>query len=298
MNLAKHYVNANMMQRESAKNVIEEFSNELSMVRGKCIDIGSGPGDVTKEFLLPRLQPDVVVIGSDISQYMTDYGNLNYAKDKRLSFIVLDIEAELPSEENEQYDCVVSFSCLHWCQNIRQAFENIYKLLRPGGRALVEFLAHHDSFESYHEMKKNPQYEPYMRDINRYIPYFQYSKNSRASLRRILEETGFAIIHCSEREKTFTYENREMLREHIVAVNPFVSNMPDNMKVKFIDDLTENIMTHRILRPYIKKQREHEEEEVTLNRYYVLLAYVKKPRVAPSCTKCNKHVETYSQILI
>lgn len=174
---------------------------------------------------------------------MTDYSNLNYADDKRLSFIVLDIETtELPSEENEQYDCVVSFSCLHWCQNIRQAFENIYKLLRPGGRALVEFIAHHDSFESYHEMKKNPQYEPYMRvtiatemirrtlnviisptsskraflftlqDLNRYVPYFQYCKNSRASLRRILEETGFIIIHCSEREKTFTYENQEMLR--------------------------------------------------------------------------------------
>lgn len=69
MNSAKHYVNANFMQRESAKNVIEEFSNELSMVRGKCIDIGSGPGDVTKEFLLPRLQPDVVVVGKRMRIY-------------------------------------------------------------------------------------------------------------------------------------------------------------------------------------------------------------------------------------
>lgn len=82
--------------------------------------------------------------------------------------------------------------------------------------------------------------------------------------------------------------------EHILAVNPFVSNMPDNIKVKFIDDLTETVMTHRILHPHKKKQREHEEEEVTLNRHYILLTYVKKPRVAPLCAKCNKHIETYS----
>lgn len=132
-----------MMQRESAKDVIAEFSSELSMIRGKCMDLGCGPGDVTKELLIPRLQNDVavvgkwmkighelgvsvsfiyyyIILGSDTSQYMTDYGNVNYADDKRLSFIVLDIEkTELPSEQNEQYDCVVSFSCLHWCQDLR-----------------------------------------------------------------------------------------------------------------------------------------------------------------------------------
>lgn len=63
---ATNYINANVMQRESAKNIMEEFSNELSMIRGKCIDIGSGPGDVTKELLLPRLQSDVTVVGKRI----------------------------------------------------------------------------------------------------------------------------------------------------------------------------------------------------------------------------------------
>lgn len=64
MNLATVYVNASVIQKQSAKNTIEEFSDELSMIRGKCLDIGSGPGDVTKNLLLPRLQSDVVVVGN------------------------------------------------------------------------------------------------------------------------------------------------------------------------------------------------------------------------------------------
>ncbi|EFN83053.1 Uncharacterized protein yxbB [Harpegnathos saltator] len=289
-----------MMQRESAKNILEEFSSELALVRGKCMDIGSGPGDVTKELLLPRLHSDVVVVGADISQYMTDYGNLNYADDKRLSFKVFDIETELlPNEEIEQYDCVVSFSCMHWCRDIKRAFRNIYKLLRPGGKALIEFMAHHDSFESYREMKKEPQYEPYMTDINRYIPYFQYCKDSRASLRKILEETGFHVIHCSERQTTYTYENRQTLRAHVLAVDPFISNMPDNLKDRYMDDLMDEVMTTEIVRLHKKKQQTPENEnkngseKITLDKYYILLTYVKKPRTYPVCVKCNMHIETY-----
>ncbi|XP_014471981.1 PREDICTED: juvenile hormone acid O-methyltransferase-like [Dinoponera quadriceps] len=293
MNFVKHYVRANMMQRATAKDIMEEFSNELAMIRGKCIDIGSGPGDITKELLLPRLQPDVIVVGSDISQYMTDYGNINYAEDKRLSFIVLDIETtELSSEENGQYDFAVSFSCLHWCQDMRRVFGNIYKLLRPNGRALVEFIAHHGAFECYYKLKRNAQYEPYMQDVDRYIPYFQNCKNPRESLRKILDNTGFKIIHCSQREATFTFESKEILREHILAVNPFVSRMPDDIKDKFIDDLTEDIILHQIVRPHKMKQQtqEPENQTITLDRYYTLLVYVKRPRSAPLCIKCNTNI--------
>lgn len=84
-----------------------------------------------------------------------------------------------------------------------------------------------------------------------------------------------------------------MLREHVLAVCPFVSRMPENMKEKFIDDLTDEIMTHQIVRPHKKKRQtqEHEDKEITLNRYYVLVSYVKKPRANSVCAKCNTHIE-------
>lgn len=57
---------------------------------------------------------------------MINYGRKNYA-DKRLSYIVLDIESNLPKDLIERYESTVSFYCLHWCKDIRYFF-NIFFL--------------------------------------------------------------------------------------------------------------------------------------------------------------------------
>lgn len=46
-----------------------------------------------------------------------------------------------------------------------------------------------------------------LQDARRYVPYFQRkkSKNMRANLRKMLEDVGFQIQHCSKREKTYEY---------------------------------------------------------------------------------------------
>lgn len=59
-----------------------------------------------------------VLLGADISEKMINYARKNYA-DKRLSYIVMDIESDLPSDQIECYENITSFYCLHWCQDIR-----------------------------------------------------------------------------------------------------------------------------------------------------------------------------------
>lgn len=50
---------------------------------------------------------------------MIDRAKQKYQNEKRLSFLQLNIETFLPNEEVEQYNNVLSFYCLHWCQDIR-----------------------------------------------------------------------------------------------------------------------------------------------------------------------------------
>ena len=50
------------MQRRDAADVIEEFADEISRMRGTCLDIGCGPGTVT-ELVMPMLPPDAKVVG-------------------------------------------------------------------------------------------------------------------------------------------------------------------------------------------------------------------------------------------
>ncbi|KAL6260400.1 hypothetical protein P5V15_007927 [Pogonomyrmex californicus] len=274
MEMVKDYVEGSTMQRRDAVDIIEEFSSELSKVQGKCLDIGSGPGDITKDLLLPLLPHDVEVVGADISQAMVNYARQNN-NDERLSYIVLDIEGRIPKEQIGQYDYVTSFYCLHWSKDLWRAFKNIYKLLRPNGKALVMFLGFHCGFEAYIRLGQNPRYEFYLQDARRYVPYFQRKmcKNMRASLRKMLEDIGFEILHCSKREKSYQYSNQS-LKNHVLAVNPFIKRIPDNMKSEFVDNLISEILSQNVLTPLDSKNNE------LVLRYYLLIAYIKKPQSA------------------
>ncbi|XP_017791962.1 PREDICTED: juvenile hormone acid O-methyltransferase [Habropoda laboriosa] len=284
MYMVKEYVNASKIQYRDALDVIEEFEKELSEMEGKCMDIGCGPGDVTKRLILPKLSPEAELVGTDISKPMIDHAKQKYVDEKRLSFFELDIEtAALPNEQIGQYSNALSFYCLHWCQNtctveFRQAFENIYKLLRPGGKALVMFLAWNDGFDAYMKIHENPQYKPYMEDADRYVPFFHRSKDSRAALRNMLDGIGFEVLHCSRREKSFVYQNMEILKSHMIAVNPFISRIPDHLKEEFEDVVVREIASRKIL--FTNRNDNGQQEYSILDRYHILVAYARKP----SCT--------------
>ena len=49
----------------------------------------------------------------------------------------------------------------------RKVFDNIYQILRPGGKALVLFLASNSGFDAYLDVAKNPKYKTYM-EVNFY----------------------------------------------------------------------------------------------------------------------------------
>jgi len=59
------YIASNRSQREKAFAITDEFNEYLKNISGKCIDIGCGPGDVTKDIILPALDPNAIVIGKN-----------------------------------------------------------------------------------------------------------------------------------------------------------------------------------------------------------------------------------------
>lgn len=68
-------------------------------------------------------QASLVNAGVDISKPMIDHAREKYLEERRLSFLLLDIEASaLPSKELARYNNALSFYCLHWCQNSRYTF--------------------------------------------------------------------------------------------------------------------------------------------------------------------------------
>ncbi|CAB0043894.1 unnamed protein product [Trichogramma brassicae] len=278
MNGAKEYVKAHGLQSRDATDVIEEFSDEIANMSGVCLDIGCGPAVVTRDLFLPRLPKDATIVGADISKTMIQFAQDEHADEKRLSFINLNIETQnIPQHLVSAYDNAVSFYCLHWCQDVRQVFDNIYQMLRPGGKSLVLFLAHNTGFESYLKLHKDPKYNPYMKDISKYIPYFQRCANPRATLKKIIEESGFEVMHCSYREKTFIFKSQEILKKHVQAVNPFTERMPEHVKKEYEEDLLRDIVSRKFSFIDNNNEGESKDDFQILDRYHVLIAYFKKP---------------------
>ncbi|XP_053981045.1 juvenile hormone acid O-methyltransferase [Hylaeus anthracinus] len=277
MNMVEEYVNTSKLQYQDAIDIIDEFHKEISETRGKCIDVGCGPGDVTKNLLLPKLPSGVEVVGSDISKSMIEYARQKYQGEKRLSFTCLDIQTEeLPNEHVEQYHGLFSFFCFHWCQNMGRTFENVWKMLRPGGTALAMFLASTEVFNAYEKLHKNPRYKPYMQDVDRFVPYFHRCKDPRAAFRKILEDIGFEILHCSRRDRTFIFRNSQSLKDFMIPITPFVSRIPDQeLQNEFMDALMREITVMKI--QFSDEDYSDQRELGILGRYQLLVAYIKKP---------------------
>ncbi|KYN35469.1 Putative methyltransferase 235L [Trachymyrmex septentrionalis] len=209
----KIYREFDKVQKIRISSIIEEFGEDLMNIRGKCMDIGCGPGDITKDFLLPSLDSNAQIIGTDISESMIKYANETFSDKKQLQFEILDIEIKnLPKKYISEFDHIFSFQTLQWCKNIRQAFKNIYQMLKPNASMLVYIIASHDFFEVLKLLEQDSRFAQYIPNSMKNISPYQDSKNARKELRELLQSIGFTVHHCSLREVIYSDEKSMVLQ--------------------------------------------------------------------------------------
>jgi ubiquinone/menaquinone biosynthesis C-methylase UbiE len=100
---------------------------------GVTLDIGCGPGYVTQE--VARRFPDAKVIGLDISREMLQIAAEHTGNSSRIDFWQADGET-LPFKD-ASVDLVVSTGALHHLRDGKQAFEEVYRVLKPGGEFIL-----------------------------------------------------------------------------------------------------------------------------------------------------------------
>lgn len=109
---------------------------------GACIlDIGTGPGHLL--LALQKVMPEARLVGIDISPGMVAQARRNLKKhrqDTQIEVKVADVTA-LPFAD-EAFHCVVSTGSLHHWKDSIQALSEAYRVLKPGGHALIYDLVH------------------------------------------------------------------------------------------------------------------------------------------------------------
>ncbi|XP_071639421.1 juvenile hormone acid O-methyltransferase-like [Temnothorax longispinosus] len=272
MGSPKSYITSDELQKCNMLSIIDEFSEDLKDVRGKCMDIGCGPGDITKDFLLPNLSLDAQIIGTDISDSMIKYANKTFKDEKRLHFEVLDIQTKnLPKKYISEFNHIFLFHSLHWCNDIRQAFKNIYQMLRSNGTILLYIAASHDSCEVLRILERDIRFTQYIPDKIKNIYPFQDSNNARKDLKELLQSVGFTIHHCSLRERSYSEENSRQYLNSLISILTFLEDMPQDLMEEF-----KNTLTCEFLKRKINYKSIYNNQKLTLDLYKVLVVYAQK----------------------
>ncbi|CAL1678715.1 unnamed protein product [Lasius platythorax] len=279
----EQYVSFDKMCKSNVSHIISEFAKDLKNISGKCMDVGCGPGDITRDILLPVLNSKATIIGTDIMENVVEYANKTYGDNKRLKFEMLDIQTKkLPKKYISEFDHIFSFHALQWCNDICQTFENIYCMLRPGKTMLILSIARCKAlYEPMEIMAQDIRYAPYMGDKKKYVGSFHYSARPRKELKELLEDIGFQVHHCSHREMS-NCTSTEIFMSMVTSqyTFAFLDKMPHNLREEFKNEL-EHMFKEIKVKQYRDRQGNYKlhDEEKEMNipaAYSILVAYAQK----------------------
>ena len=128
---AANYDNAAYLQRETGEALLAKLqtqftSSELGSIDA-LVDLGCGTGHFAH--YLKSLYPRAAYVGVDIAKGMLDYANDHYSP---LYWLCADAE-QLPFG-NDTIDCLFSNLTLQWCSNLVAVFDELMRILKPGGQ--------------------------------------------------------------------------------------------------------------------------------------------------------------------
>ncbi len=122
------------IMRDFYGKVADEILNEISS--GNILDVGTGPGYLP--VMLAQRNEALKLTGIDLSPAMIKIARKNARKagvEERVDFKVASAY-DLPFP-NETFDAVISTASLHHWHRAEKAFEEIYRVLKKGGKAFI-----------------------------------------------------------------------------------------------------------------------------------------------------------------
>ena len=125
---SESYLNSAIVQKEIVSRLMERLSL-ISISPEKIVDIGAGIGLGTKELKKLYLDAEFFMFDKSFKSL-----NLEYAGNKNTFLVCGDFTKT--SFKDNAFDFVYSSSALHWDLDVKSSFEEMYRILKPGGLLL------------------------------------------------------------------------------------------------------------------------------------------------------------------
>ena len=130
---AANYDTFAQVQKTTAQNVVRR-ALKSTINTGKVLDLGAGTGALTRALA----EQGASMIALDIAEGMLHVARCHAASYPPVNYLAADAEY-LPLRDTS-VDGVVSSLAIQWCTNLPLLFAEIYRVLKPGGRAVIATL--------------------------------------------------------------------------------------------------------------------------------------------------------------
>lgn len=227
---AGHYIKHSSLQNGLAKEILSNCRIDPS---AHILDIGCGDGRVTAE--LSRHAVGGKVLGVDASPCMIEFALKSFPKAK---YPNLDFMRKMAEEISfsQEFDLIVSFSCLHWLKDAKKAFCQMESALKKNGELLILTYPQESPYYKYLELA-----------LKNYPEYSSLSSNhtmlSIEMYRNVLMENDLEIIDFQKRSLLASYNSIEEIQQYIKGwLNSYVP-IPEYLYDSFLKDVTDEIMS-------------------------------------------------------
>lgn len=219
---AKHYNQSNQSQFEHA---VKEMPKLQLSGNETVLDIGSGDGFLSL-YIAKKYLENGNLVGIDKSSDMVAFADLHNTH-SLVNYQCADICEYAVSAV---YDAVISFWTLHWVDQYEKAVENIARLLKPGGKAL---LAHGVGSPLLRTIALH------LLDTEKWLPYkkhaalLTYPELSTVAL--AIEKSGLRIEHLEVKTNGIWMERSKIIKNWVsLSMFDFI---PVSMREQFCNEI-------------------------------------------------------------
>lgn len=218
-------------QRFWAKHLINKIPS--SDKRLAILDLGCGTGDITIDLL--DMFPKSSIVGVDPNGDMVSYTQKKYEKYKNVSWHQAAAEN---IGNTADFDVVVSFSALHWAQNITKALTNIRRALKDNAHfyAVLAAKKTHNTFDAAVDRQLgNAKYATRLSENMAKLDLVVHEYDA-VEFTELLNKAGFNVHSCKAQEMPYIFASKQKFIDWMSASSPFKELLGD-LHSSFVGDV-------------------------------------------------------------
>lgn len=205
-NHAERYQRISGLQRNVGKGLIQNYIKSCS--GDAILDLGCGTGELSAHLAeLVGQHGKIVAVDPDV--HRVHVAQETHKGVKNLMFHE-GSTTYFPGMSSETYDIIFSNAVLHWVPDKSEAFEKMFRSLRPGGKIVMSYLDHLLPVHEHVYGELNPE------NLDKILNMFQLE--TRSNLEKMCMAAGFEIVQSyDEMFVDRQYENGENLCSYFWA---------------------------------------------------------------------------------